>query len=211
MAKKIIPVQNKMFIFCEGDKTEPLYISSYIDDKVKTKTKVIKIPKTKKNTPVQLVEEAISVKKSNKSISGDEFWVVYDREAIAKYPNSKHDEAAKKARNNGINIALSNVCFEFWILLHFEKLSLTKPYSSYLDLMKNSKLKQYLNGVGIASYDKGSDDLYLRVKAGLDMARKRAPLINQQSLASCPLQNAAPHHLNPYSSVYKLLDAIDVF
>ncbi|WP_139336008.1 RloB family protein, partial [Shigella sonnei] len=81
MAKKIIPVQNKMFIFCEGDKTEPLYISSYIDDKVKTKTKVIKIPKTKKNTPVQLVEEAISVKKSNKSISGDEFWVVYDREA----------------------------------------------------------------------------------------------------------------------------------
>jgi len=61
----------------------------------------------RKNTPVQLVEAAIEFKDSPRSIDGDQFWVVYDRESIAKYSRDLHLKAWQKADSNDINIALA--------------------------------------------------------------------------------------------------------
>jgi hypothetical protein len=51
-------------IFCEGERTEPNYLNGYIATLDNgTRKSVIAIQKTRKNTAVQLVEEAIIVKK----------------------------------------------------------------------------------------------------------------------------------------------------
>ena len=58
--KKLNPV---FHIFCEGKKTEPYYIRAYIDHYHSDKRNVLVVEDTKKNTPVQLVDDAIDSKK----------------------------------------------------------------------------------------------------------------------------------------------------
>jgi hypothetical protein len=100
-----------LHIYCEGEKTEPNYLSAYIQANFPGNNgrKVVVIEKTKKNTPIQLGDVAVAAKRSNKNLDNDEYWVVYDREAIAKYTDELHANASKKARDNGVHIALSNV------------------------------------------------------------------------------------------------------
>ena len=97
-------------MFCEGEKTEPLYIKGYINHFHSGKRRIIVVEKTNKNTPIQLVEVAIQAK--NQGNDNDVVWVVFDRESEAKYTNQRHAEARAMALANGIQIAFSNVLFE---------------------------------------------------------------------------------------------------
>jgi hypothetical protein len=207
--KKGLKIPKKMFIFCEGEKTEPYYINDYIEDCCPIKAKVITIADTKKNTPVQLVDEAIKKKKDRSTCPGDEFWVVYDRESKAKYPMKKHDEAWNKAKANGINIAMSNVCFEMWILLHF--CYTEKPFSSYDNLIAESNLKDCLAKVGIHKYDKGDNELYAKIKHGIKRARCNAKRLNYSMLAATDgvIDGTKGYLYDCYVDMYRLLDAID--
>lgn len=209
MAASDKKIPNKMYIFCEGTKTEPQYLEAFIEDRVRQKSKIIKIPPTRKNTPVQLVEEAIAKKNSKETIAGDVFWVVYDRESVAKYPKKLHSEAYNKANKNGIKVALTNICFEFWILLHFEYT--TSHYTCYDNLMAESNLKDYLRRAGIIKYDKGSDLLYFKVKSGIDNAKARALKVNKTVLESSANKTLEPHEYYPYTNIHELLNEIESF
>lgn len=192
-----LKLKPRLHIFCEGEKTEPNYLKGYIDQ-IFPGIRLIVVEKTKKNTPVQLVKEAIEAKENNPP--GDIFWVAYDRESTIKYKHALHAEARQKAATN-IHIALSNVCFEVWLLLHFQNSS--APYTSCTELLKKSKLKTY-----IKHYDKANNRTYSHGE--IAFARKNAERMNTQtkrganSLKHC-------HQWNPYTDFYKLLDAIDAF
>lgn len=100
--KELLP---KFHIYCEGAKTEPNYLNGYIGNMYpgNVRLKIIEIVPTKKNTPKQLVDEAVADKKS-KYPNGDIFWVVYDRESKHKYSDKLHMEAYQKAKSNNIYI-----------------------------------------------------------------------------------------------------------
>jgi hypothetical protein len=200
-----------LHIYCEGEKTEPNYLKKYIQRQFGSERgrDVVRVESTNKNTPIQLVEVAIKHKNSRSCPDGDEFWVVYDRESVAKYAHALHATARNSAEANGINIALSNVCFELWILLHFKKN--TACYSSYDDLISNSALKKELAKIGIANYEKGSLDLFAMIAGGVGSARDRAVAMNLATQNSAPPGATAPHLLNPYTDMHLLLDAIDDF
>ena len=192
----------RLHIFCEGEKTEPNYLNGYLEGHCPG-TRLMVVEKTNKNTPVQLVKVAINAKKDKKNNpDGDIFWVVYDRESTTKYPNSLHAEALGMAKQHGVNIALSNVCFEVWILLHFQNTS--APYDSYDDLYKHSNLKQY-----IPKYDKGTKRKFSTEE--IKNARKHAKVLNENTENGAAPNWTKPHQWNPYTDVYKLLDAIDEF
>ncbi|EGT0649844.1 RloB domain-containing protein [Citrobacter braakii] len=209
MAASDKKIPNKMYIFCEGKKTEPQYLEAFIEERVNQKSKIIKIPPTRKNTPVQLVDEAIAKRNSKDTIAGDVFWVVYDRESVSKYSKKLHAEAFAKAKKNNIKIAISNVCFEFWILLHFELT--TSHYTCYDDLMAHSDIKKHLKAVGIPKYDKGSDMLYFKVKGGIDIAKGRAVKVNKAVIASASSDTLEPYEYSPYTNIHELLNAIEEF
>ena len=194
--KKLKP---RLHIFCEGEKTEPNYLKGYIEHKFPG-TRLSPVRKTPKNTPIQLVEEAIREKKKNPD--GDMFWVVYDREAAIKYPDALHAEACRKADARGIKIAFSNICFEVWILLHFQ--ATMAAYTNFDDLKKRSKLRTH-----IKNYDKGIKRLFSAEE--IYAARKRAEALNQRTIAGADPAWVKPYQWNPYTDVYKLLDAIDDF
>lgn len=197
-------------IFCEGEKTEPLYIQAYIRSFANPARKsVISVQKTRKNTPVQLVEAALEAKRHPDSLQDDQFWVVYDRESIAKYSHELHARAMDKAERGGIEVALTNVCFEYWLLLHFEDTQ--APYGSFDDLIRNSQLDEMCKLTCGCDYTKSSRALFEKIKDSISDARVRATRLNQQGMQNAANDRARAFEINPYVGVVDLLDAIDNF
>jgi hypothetical protein len=197
-------------IYCEGEKTEPIYLNGYLRSlPSQTRKTVVSVEATKKNTPVQLVEVAIAAKASPKSLPEDEFWVVYDRESTSKYPETLHAKAMDKAVGNGINTALSNVCFEYWLLLHFVETS--APYSSFEDLRKNSPLNDEVKKRCGVDYEKSTRDLFSKIQPDIVLARARGSKLNAAGVKSADLNKDRAYQVNPFVGMVLLLDAIDAF
>ncbi|GLQ06832.1 RloB family protein [Sneathiella chinensis] len=201
-------IKKKLRVFCEGEKTEPLYINGYIRHfRIDNKTSV-EVMNCRKNTPVELVQAAISFKNSDKSIDGDEFWVVYDRESSNRYSRDLHMQAWDNACRNNVNIALNNVCFEFWILLHF--IDSSAAYHSFDDLKKNSTLFSKVEQHCGEKYDKASAILFEKIKDMIPLAQSRALKINRSGLDTAGAK-CKPFDINPYTNMPTLLEAIKNF
>lgn len=75
-------------------------------------------------TPKTLVERAVVKMKAaaraakaakDQNLRYDEIWCVFD---VDEHP--KLQDATQQANAHGISVAVSNPCFELWLLLHFE-------------------------------------------------------------------------------------------
>lgn len=209
LIREIRPV---FHIFCEGEKTEPYYIQHYLDKHCGSYSKLCELKvcrdsyllmeETSKNTPVQLVETAVEKKRKCPPI--DVFWVVYDRESVNKYSDALHQQAYDRACGSDVHIALSNVCFEQWLLLH--RVYSTKAYNSYDDLYEHSELKKRFPG-----YKKGDSSTYSVTEEEVRAARRNAVKINANSRAAAERENELPFRLNPYTDMHLLLDSVDAF
>lgn len=210
-------VKPKIYIFCEGEKTEPSYIRAYIDFKYPKSARLrdaerpVILKDTNKNTPIQLVDVALQHKKTL-DFEKDQVWVVYDRESLNKYPDELHEKAYNKANRNGLNVAISNVCFEYWLLLH---LSTSAPAMSNCDsLISSSAFVNALQQLGVRQYDKkGVTAQQLSRKlmndAYINAARKNAEKNNKIAISAANSNASAPYQIQPFTNVYELLDAID--
>lgn len=208
-SRSLIP-EKTMKIFCEGAKTEPLYINGYLQMLENSKRKtVITVEKSNKNTPVQLVEAAIRAKTSRDALPDDEFWVVYDREGISKYPDPLHEKARQKASGKNINVALSNICFEYWLLIHL--IDTQAPYSCYDELRKKSPLNAEIEKLTGDDYDKSSSKIFNMIKEKIPQARARGAKLNKDGRDRADNNRNKDHHINPYMGMVDLLDAIDKF
>lgn len=210
--KQVLRVKPIMHIFCEGEKTEPNYLKRYIENNFSYNTsrrEVISIEPTNKTTPLQLVKEAIHFRYKKDLTPDDTFWVVYDRESIRKYKDEQHAEAMAIANKENINIVISNVCFELWLLLHFDQN--TTYYESCDDLLKNSPLKARIKELGFDNYDKSDERIFSLIFDNIPEAKKRAIRMNHFTKQHAEKENLPPYQLNPFTNFYELLDAIDNF
>lgn len=210
-------VKPKIYIFCEGEKTEPAYIRAYINFKYPKSARLrdverpIVLKDTNKNTPVQLVEEALKHKETL-SFEKDEVWVVYDRESSAKYSDELHSQALNNAKRNNINVAISNVCFEYWLLLH---LSNSAQANANCDsLIKSSTFVNSFKQIGVASYNKKDKSAnyvaeLLMKDEYLSAAITNAEKNNLNAINSSQASESEPYKIQPYTNVHKLLSAID--
>lgn len=206
------------YVFCEGEKTEPYYLDHYVKNhcagykniqihRIKL-SDVWSIAKTNRTDPVSLVTLAVRKKEKSPTAKEDRYWCVYDREAANKVKAQIHVKALALAAEKGICIAFSNVCFEVWILLH--KQSTCASYASYDDLRKRSKLTEYF-----PDYDKGDRREFS--DADITHAKSMARRMNANTL-NVPVSRLSDENIhcrlvdfNPYTDVYRLLDAIDDF
>jgi len=147
-----LPSGNAFLIVTEGEKTEPNYLST-LRDRLHLSAAEVEVVHPEGTDPITLVRRAIELRNIRKReakrgplIEYDEVWVVYDLEKI-------HDERRgldKKARNlsgaSDIRFAVSDPCFEFWLLLHEE--FTTRPFPDCADVVR--QLKKSLTG-----YSKG--------------------------------------------------------
>lgn len=152
--RKIKPV---ILIVTEGSQTEPKYFEHYRNRQTNIDIRVVGSRTSGGETDyLSLIRKAVEYQNKNQiSVSeGDSVWVVADGDVNYNNPDpiTAKDNLLSKARKmadaKGIQIALSNPCFEFWYLLHFQYT--TKFFKDY-PAVKNA-LTTYL-----PDYEKAGD------------------------------------------------------
>lgn len=110
----------RFLIVCEGRVTEPRYFLQ-LRHLLKSLVDLEVLPG---GDPKILVERAVQKRKEadkaahqkhDSYLSYDEVWCVCDVDEHARL-----NDALQQALANGIEVALSNPCFELWALLHFQ-------------------------------------------------------------------------------------------
>ena len=120
--RKVTPV---MLIVCEGEATEPTYFNAITNH---LRLAAITVRGAKGSAPMTVVQDAVESKLHREQIADqsastapyDQVWCVLD---VDQHPKLK--DALALAEKHQINVALSNPCFEFWLLLHFGRFATT--------------------------------------------------------------------------------------
>ena len=111
----------RILIVCEGANTEPQYLnglrSHFKNPRVQIETQGGKgVPKTLVSVAKKWRDEAIakSFREDDENLLYEQVWCVFD---IDEHPEISN--AIAMARDNHIQLAISNPCIELWLLLHF--------------------------------------------------------------------------------------------
>src|ERR1017187_8009342 len=114
--------KQRFLIVCEGTVTEPCYFR----DVRHVERSLIELQIEPRATPKTIVERAVELKKqanrdakrrADDNLKYDEVWCVFDVD-----DHRLIVEAKEQAKANGVEVAISNPCFELWALLHFQYL-----------------------------------------------------------------------------------------
>ena len=114
-------LQKRFLIVCEDEKSSRNYFEA-LKRHFNLSAGSIRVADSSGHTqPVQVVERAIDIKKNAASPNSgtlpfEQVWCVIDGDYGCKIANARH-----KADANGVELAISTMCFEYWVLLHFEE------------------------------------------------------------------------------------------
>lgn len=112
----------RILVVCEGEKTEPAYLGEIGREEEVRLIEIVIVRAA--GVPKTLVERAAKMKRDSEQEAArhrdtllryDEVWCVFD---VDDHPML--NEARQQARDNGIRLAISNPCFELWLVLHFQ-------------------------------------------------------------------------------------------
>ncbi len=148
---------NVVWLACEGEVVEPRYLDG-VKYYYRTRGVNLEIVPRDNSSPKAVLGAILKTKKSRDSNSDDLFWIIIDRD---KWPNRTLSEVARQCRSSGIGMALSNPCFEFWQLLHYQD-----PQEEYINC---KPLKALVNKLRV---EKDKND-YTNID-GIDQAISRA-------------------------------------
>ena len=142
------PIANKILIVCEGSKTEPQYFHAIRQRWRLATLQVLIVPSQGKTDPCNLVELAIEKRQEleddDRWEKGDRAWVAFDGDEHIEKSLDAWNKALSKARGQKIELAITNPCFEFWYLLHFQ---------DHFSQITSKKAKALLNKY-LPDYDK---------------------------------------------------------
>jgi hypothetical protein len=120
-AKPRLEPRHRILIVSEGEVTEPIYFRD-LGRRVRTQLEITVVGPA--GVPVSVVQKAVDMKKKaeiagkkqqDSFIPFDEVWCVFD---VDEHPNLT--QAINRAKTNNIGVALSNPCFELWLVLHYQ-------------------------------------------------------------------------------------------
>lgn len=184
--------KRRLLVVCEGRVTEPQYLRG-LERWVRNNSIEIKIP-DKHGVPLTLVKQAVELKESadrqakhekDRFLAYDEVWCVFD---VDEHPGL--NDARQLAQARGIELAVSNPCFELWLLLHFRESPGARHRDDVLGLVAE-KLPGYHKHLRF-------DDL----ARGVDDAERRARALQTQA------DEEGEPHRNPTTGLYRLTESI---
>lgn len=188
--------RNKFYILTNGERTEKNYF-----ELLKAKHSIYEVKVEFVNSdPLGLVEYAIRNFKD-----ANQVWCVFDVDNSHK--ENRFLPALKKAENNGIKTAYSNMAFEVWLISHYElceKELQTKDYPSVLN--------KYLKCKGV-TYSKNDKELLKNCFIPLYKdAVQNAKVIYQTRVKKyrevCPNERLPIWNWNSSTDVFKLVEAL---
>ena len=143
------------------------------------------ILETKKgNSSPDKVLKRLSAYRTKYNASNNELWLVIDRDYWEKKTLEQIERECKK---KGINLLISNPCFELWLLLHQKT-----PKQPLTVKGCETEIKKFIPGYSKVNYD------ISKLKKGLNMAIENA---------KC-LDNKNPINRAPSTTVFKLVEKL---
>jgi hypothetical protein len=188
-------LEKRFLIVCEDGKSAPNYFEALKKHFNLSATSIRVVGSGGRTQPTQVVARAIEIKELAASPNSgtepfDEVWCVIDGD----YGN-KINNARTSAKANGIELAISTMCFEYWILLHFEENN-TSTHDC-------DEMVSRLKGSYLPDYEKGTCD-FQDVVAQVEEACARAEKLRKPGITRGDL----PEVQNPCSEVYRLIKAL---
>lgn len=112
------PVRTTFRVYAEGVTTEPEYIDAIkrLPEFANAVSVEISIEEAGA-TPMRLVESACADKRRT-DLDIDFYWCVFDVESPQNHPHL--NRARQMARDNDVHLAISNPCFEIWLVIHYQ-------------------------------------------------------------------------------------------
>lgn len=153
----------------------------------------IEIYKPKDHSPLGLLAEAKKrIKEAKKDkMPYEKVWIVFDRDGHANIPATFHE----KQTVNEIEIAFSVVCFEYWVLLHFEKT--TRLFSDC------DNVGSYIRQKYFPEYEKSRNN-YHNLKDKISIAIENATWCSKQNQTDLN-DGLKPYQLQAYTNVHELI------
>lgn len=192
--KPLILPRRQIFVFSEGEKTEPDYLREFVRMHCHASVRV-KIIGTG-SASVKLVEIAKKEKRKQSSqknsfAEADEYWVAFDRDDHARV-----SEAIEMAQHVSIKVAFSNPCFEVWLILHCD--------DTIIDAPQDRHELQKLLGKKVSSYDANSGKVanFEEIAIGYEAAQEKAVIMQTRRI-----EENDPWG-NPFTNFNKLTEAI---
>ncbi len=188
--------RNKFYILTNGEQTEKNYF-----ELLKSKHSIYEVKVEFVNAdPLGLVEYAIRNFKD-----ANQVWCVFDVDNSHK--DNRFVPALKKAEDNGIKIAYSNMAFEVWLISHFERCEKelqTKDYSTVLN--------KYFKDKGV-TYSKNDKELLKKYFIPLYKdAVQNSKVVYQTRVKNfrevCPKDRLPIWNWNSSTDVFKLVEAL---
>ncbi|ROO90027.1 RloB-like protein [Actinocorallia herbida] len=176
-------------VFCEGQNSEPDYING-----------LKRLPHIAENTALDIrihPEQGVPltpVKMAREHVGDpeiDECWCIFDVEWPRNHPHLA--QAVNLAESSGINLAISNPCFELWLILHH------KQHGAFIDTNPAESLSRSLDSRTGKSIDAA---LYMPLRK---QAARSAILLDKGHRQS---ETRFPHD-NPSSGMYKFLKSLE--
>lgn len=185
----------QILILTEGE-TEEIYLKSYkSDDENRRRLSGvgIEIYKPKDHSPLGLLAEAKKrIKEAKKDkMPYEKVWIVFDRDGHANIPATFHEKQAV----NEIEIAFSVVCFEYWVLLHFEKT--TRLFNDC------DSIGSYIRQKHFPEYEKSRNN-YHNLKDKISLAIENAIWTTKQNQNDLN-DGLKPYQLQAYTNVHELI------
>ncbi|MCY4621945.1 MAG: RloB family protein [bacterium] len=119
----------------------------------------------------------------------DEIWCVLD---VDDHPNLK--SAIDRALQKNVKLAVSNPCFELWLILHLQ------DQTAHVDRHRAQRLaKQH----GIMDGKEVRSEMFDRLKNNYEDAKRRARMLDQKHEG-----DGSPPRSNPSTGVWRLIDSI---
>ena len=117
-------IGRRVIIACEGISTEPGYFEEIRKSKNLSKKQIILVSHVGTD-PLTVVKAAIEEQNAQKQRrdwgKDDRAWAVFDGDEHRQENPENWNDALQKAAGQNIRLAISNPCFEFWYLLHFQE------------------------------------------------------------------------------------------
>lgn len=190
-----IKIRRRVLILSEGAKTEPNYFNG-IKYSLRYRNQLaatdIEVYQPISYSPMGLVKEAVMRKNIARKQKNpfDSVWIVFDRDTHFNMP-----ETFAIAEKEGIRIGFSNICFELWVLLHYEKTE--RPF------MRCGSLIQHLQDVHQVRYHKNQrhyDHLEPKTETAIRHAEWLFRLQTEEKHKGYPI-----YEINPITTVHWLV------
>jgi hypothetical protein len=183
------PELRTIVVFCEGKNSEPDYVKGIkrlpsVADNTALNVEI----HPKQGAPLTLVEMAVERKRDSEV---DECWCLFDVECPQHHPNL--DRAIALANAKGIKLAISNPCFEIWLMLHYNL------HTRFVDTQEAERESRRLDGRAGKSIDA---DVYLPLRK---TAARHAAILEKRHTGS---GTNFPDD-NPSSGMHRFLDAVE--